>query len=69
MKPQPLIPNVAAPRGYDRLLADIADIVQAGRRQSAWTVNTIMSAVYWERGAGSSSLSSVAGARRNMASV
>lgn len=49
MKRQPPATD-PTPRGYGRLLADIAQIVQAGRRQSAWTVNTIMSAVYWETG-------------------
>src|SRR5437016_3000641 len=36
--------------GYPRLLRDIADVLTAGRRQAAWTLNTIMSAVYWDIG-------------------
>lgn len=39
-----------APRGYGSLLKEIEQIVNVGRRQSAWAVNAIMSAVYWEMG-------------------
>jgi predicted nuclease of restriction endonuclease-like (RecB) superfamily len=36
--------------GYERLVFEIAGVLQAGRRQAAWSLNTIMSAVYWDIG-------------------
>lgn len=35
---------------YDALVAGVSRILEAGRNQSAWTLNSIMSAVYWEIG-------------------
>ncbi|HEX8280415.1 MAG TPA: DUF1016 N-terminal domain-containing protein, partial [Chthoniobacterales bacterium] len=36
--------------GYNRLLGEIADVIALGRRQAVWSLNAIMSAVYWEIG-------------------
>lgn len=41
---------LAAPRGYDGLIKGIAQAIQTGRRQAAWNLNAIMTAVYWEIG-------------------
>ena len=35
---------------YSKLLREIADVLTAGRRQAAWTLNAIMCAVYWDIG-------------------
>jgi len=40
----------APPQGYDGLIGEIEEIVTTGRRRAAWSLNTIMSAVYWEIG-------------------
>lgn len=48
-KPTPRAP-IALPRGYDGLIKGIAHAIQAGRRQAAWNLNAIMTAVYWEIG-------------------
>lgn len=37
-------------KGYDALVAGISRILEAGRNQAAWTLNSIMSSVYWEIG-------------------
>lgn len=36
--------------GYDRLLRGVASIIADGRRQAAWSLNSVMSAVYWDIG-------------------
>ncbi len=36
--------------GYADLVGGISQILEGGRRQAAWTLNSIMSAVYWEIG-------------------
>jgi predicted nuclease of restriction endonuclease-like (RecB) superfamily len=36
--------------GYDELVGGIALTLEAGRGQAAWTVNSIISAVYWDIG-------------------
>lgn len=36
--------------GYQNLLAGIGAVIGAGRRQAAWSLNAVMSAVYWEIG-------------------
>lgn len=36
--------------GYHALVDAISDVLQAGRRQAAWSLNSIMSAAYWEIG-------------------
>ena len=46
---------VATPRrqafaGYDSLIGEIGKVVTAGKRQAAWSLNAIMSAVYWDIG-------------------
>jgi predicted nuclease of restriction endonuclease-like (RecB) superfamily len=35
---------------YDDLIGGISKILEAGRHQAVWSLNTIMSAVYWEIG-------------------
>lgn len=42
--------SVAMVKGYDALIGGIADILEAGRNQAAWSLNSIISAVYWEIG-------------------
>jgi len=37
-------------RGYDALVGGISRILETGRSQAAWSLNSIMSAVYWEIG-------------------
>src|SRR6266705_2030653 len=37
-------------KGYDALLVGISQILEAGRTKAAWTLNSVMSAVYWEIG-------------------
>ena len=37
-------------RGYDALIGDITQILEAGRSQAVWTLNSLVSAVYWEIG-------------------
>lgn len=41
---------MAVAKGYDALLGGISRILETGRSQAAWTLNSIMSAVYWEVG-------------------
>ena len=36
--------------GYDRLLRGVAAVIADGRREAAWSLNAVMSAVYWEIG-------------------
>jgi hypothetical protein len=36
--------------GYENFLCEIAEVLNAGKRQAAWSLNTIMSAVYWDIG-------------------
>lgn len=36
--------------GYSRLVSHIAEVVAVGRRQAAWSLNAVMSAVYWDIG-------------------
>jgi len=35
---------------YDTLFAGVLKILEIGRKQAAWSLNSIMSAVYWEMG-------------------
>lgn len=42
--------SIVAVKGYDNLVGNISHILDAGRRQAAWSLNTIMSAAYWEIG-------------------
>jgi predicted nuclease of restriction endonuclease-like (RecB) superfamily len=42
--------SIALIRGYGDLVAGITRILEAGRSQAAWTLNSIMSAAYWEIG-------------------
>ena len=35
---------------YQQLLREIAEVMNAGKRQAGWSLNTIMSAVYWDIG-------------------
>ena len=37
-------------RGYGQLVSGITEALQAGRKQAAWSLNSIMSAVYWDIG-------------------
>ena len=37
-------------KGYDNLVGNVSQILEMGRRQAVWSLNTIMSAVYWEIG-------------------
>ena|SRR5579872_4878583 len=41
---------IAVAKGYDALVGGISEILETGRNQAAWTLNSIMSAVYWEIG-------------------
>lgn len=41
---------IASPPGYGNLLSGIGEVIGAGRRQAAWSLNAVMSAVYWEMG-------------------
>ena len=36
--------------GYDTVLSDVIDLLESARRASARTINTIMTATYWEIG-------------------
>lgn len=36
--------------GYDGLLGDVVSLLEAARRTSAWAVNALMTATYWEIG-------------------
>ncbi len=36
--------------GYDRLLRGVGEIIADGRGQAAWSLNAVMSAVYWDIG-------------------
>jgi predicted nuclease of restriction endonuclease-like (RecB) superfamily len=42
--------SITGAKGYDALVGNISQILEAGRHQAAWSLNTIMSAVYWEIG-------------------
>jgi predicted nuclease of restriction endonuclease-like (RecB) superfamily len=42
--------SIALVKGYDTLVGGISEILDAGRNQAAWTLNSVMSAVYWEIG-------------------
>lgn len=42
--------KLSALRGYGDLLRDIAAVIGAGRRRAAWSLNSVMSAVYWDIG-------------------
>lgn len=37
-------------KGYDALVSGISQILEAGRGQATWALNSVMSAVYWEIG-------------------
>jgi predicted nuclease of restriction endonuclease-like (RecB) superfamily len=37
-------------KGYDALVGGISQVLDAGRSQAAWTLNSIVSAAYWEVG-------------------
>jgi predicted nuclease of restriction endonuclease-like (RecB) superfamily len=37
-------------RAYTTLVSDVSAVLEAGRTSAVWTLNTIMSAVYWEIG-------------------
>jgi predicted nuclease of restriction endonuclease-like (RecB) superfamily len=37
-------------KGYDALVGSVSQVLDAGRSQAAWTVNSIISAAYWEVG-------------------
>lgn len=37
-------------RAYSVLVSDVSAVLEAGRTSAVWTLNTIMSAVYWEIG-------------------
>lgn len=41
---------ITSASGYDDLIRGISQILDVGRNQAAWTLNSIMSAVYWEIG-------------------
>lgn len=41
---------MAVIKGYDALLGGISQILETGRSQAAWSLNSIMSSVYWEIG-------------------
>lgn len=41
---------VAPPDGYGDLVSNIAQVITSGRRQTAWWLNSIVSAVYWDIG-------------------
>jgi predicted nuclease of restriction endonuclease-like (RecB) superfamily len=41
---------IAIGKGYDALVNGISQILDTGRNQAAWTLNSVMSAVYWEIG-------------------
>lgn len=41
---------VPKPEGYDRILSGITEVISAGRGAAARTVNTVMTATYWEVG-------------------
>src|SRR4051812_18454249 len=36
--------------GYEALVHGISQVLEAGRHQAAWSLNSIMSATYWEIG-------------------
>lgn len=45
-----LVSNRSAIRGYDAILSDVVDLLESARRTSVRTINTIMTATYWEIG-------------------
>src|ERR1700679_673985 len=42
--------SIALVKGYDALVGGIAQVLDAGRSHAAWTLNSIVSAAYWEVG-------------------
>ncbi len=50
--PRKLVPvsNRSAVKGYDTILSDVVDLLESARRASVRTINTIMTATYWEIG-------------------
>jgi predicted nuclease of restriction endonuclease-like (RecB) superfamily len=46
------VPRTASadPPAYEGLLRDIEGVLNTGKRQAAWSLNTVMSAVYWDIG-------------------
>jgi hypothetical protein len=42
--------SMALVKGYDALVGVISQVLDAGRSQAAWTLNSIVSAAYWEVG-------------------
>jgi len=42
--------SIALVKGYDALVGAISQVLDAGRSQAAWTLNSIVSAAYWEVG-------------------
>ncbi len=42
--------SIALVKGYNALVGSISQVLDAGRSQAAWTVNSIVSAAYWEVG-------------------
>jgi hypothetical protein len=42
--------SIALVKGYDALIGGISQVLDAGRSQAAWTLNSIVSAAYWEVG-------------------
>ena len=44
------VKNGSIVRGYDAMLSDVVDLLESARRTSVRTINTIMTATYWEIG-------------------
>ncbi len=42
--------SIALVRGYNELVGGISQILEVGRSQASWSLNSIMSAAYWEIG-------------------
>jgi len=42
--------SIALVKGYDALVGSISQVLDAGRSQAAWALNSIVSAAYWEVG-------------------
>ncbi|MCE8424768.1 MAG: DUF1016 family protein [Candidatus Methanoperedens sp.] len=45
-----LIKNVSTIEGYDSVLSEVVDLLESARRTAARTINTIITATYWEIG-------------------
>ncbi|MCE8429160.1 MAG: DUF1016 family protein [Candidatus Methanoperedens sp.] len=45
-----LIKNVSTIEGYDSVLSEVVDLLESARRAAARTINTIITATYWEIG-------------------